>query len=62
MYLHFSEGDKGYVEADLLLRLHSDFPGDIGCFAVYFLNYLKLEPGEAIFLAPNEPHAYISGG
>ena len=50
------------MEADLLLHLHSFFPGDIGCFAVYFLNFLTLSPGEALFLAPNEPHAYISGG
>ena len=25
-------------------------------------NYLQLQPGEAIFLAPNEPHAYLYGG
>lgn len=29
---------------------------------VYFLNYLKLKPSEAVFLAANEPHAYLSGG
>ena len=27
----------------------------------YLLNYCCLEPGEALFLAANEPHAYISG-
>lgn len=46
----------------LFLRLHHSYPGDIGCFAIFFLNYLTLKPGEAIFLAANEPHAYISGG
>eukprot|EP00079_Xenopus_tropicalis_P027928 XP_012822363.1 PREDICTED: mannose-6-phosphate isomerase isoform X3 [Xenopus tropicalis] len=47
---------------DLLLTLHSQFPGDIGCFAIYFLNVLTLQPGEAMFLGANEPHAYLEGG
>ncbi|XP_030042442.1 mannose-6-phosphate isomerase isoform X3 [Microcaecilia unicolor] len=47
---------------DLLLRLHSQFPGDIGCFAIYFLNIVNLKPGEAMFLGANEPHAYLYGG
>ncbi|XP_041073946.1 mannose-6-phosphate isomerase-like [Polyodon spathula] len=46
---------------ELLLRLHSQFPGDIGCFSIYFLNMVKLEPGEAMFLGANEPHAYLFG-
>lgn len=46
----------------LLKRLHTDFPGDVGCFAPYFMNYLELRPGQAIFLKPNLPHAYLSGG
>ncbi|XP_076323686.1 mannose phosphate isomerase isoform X2 [Tachypleus tridentatus] len=45
----------------LLLRVHSQFPGDIGCFGVFFFNYIVLEPGEAMFLAANEPHAYLAG-
>ncbi|KAI4874317.1 hypothetical protein NFI96_013951, partial [Prochilodus magdalenae] len=46
---------------ELLLRLHSQYPGDIGCFSIYFLNRIVLEPGEAMFLGANEPHAYLSG-
>uniref|UniRef100_T2MG52 mannose-6-phosphate isomerase n=1 Tax=Hydra vulgaris TaxID=6087 RepID=T2MG52_HYDVU len=45
----------------LLLRTHKQFPGDIGCFFVYFLNHLVLEPYEAIFFQPNVPHAYLVG-
>jgi mannose-6-phosphate isomerase len=45
----------------LFLRLHSTYPGDVGCFAIYFLNYIDLEPGQALFLGPNEPHAYLYG-
>lgn len=47
---------------DLVLTLNSQFPGDIGVFCAFLLNYIKLQPGEAIFLAAGEPHAYVSGG
>ncbi|XP_023954073.2 mannose-6-phosphate isomerase [Bicyclus anynana] len=49
------------LQYPLVQRLHKDFPGDVGCWAPYFMNYLKLAPGQAIFLKPNLPHAYISG-
>ena len=45
----------------LAVRLAGQFPGDIGVFAPFLLNFLRLKPGEAIFLAANEPHAYVSG-
>lgn len=46
---------------ELLLRLNSQFPGDVGCFVIYFLNHIKLSPGEAMFLSANVPHAYLDG-
>ncbi|CAH3175465.1 unnamed protein product [Porites lobata] len=46
---------------ELLLRLNSQFPGDGGCFCIYFLNHIVLKPGEAMFLGPNLPHAYLAG-
>ncbi|GBN46495.1 Mannose-6-phosphate isomerase [Araneus ventricosus] len=46
---------------ELFLKTYDQYLGDIGCFCLFFLNYLKLKPGEAIFLAANEPHAYLSG-
>ncbi|KAL3663150.1 hypothetical protein V7S43_011561 [Phytophthora oleae] len=45
----------------LVIRLDNEYPGDIGCFCPFLLNYLTLEPGEAMFLDANEPHAYLSG-
>ncbi|KAJ8249256.1 hypothetical protein GJAV_G00232840 [Gymnothorax javanicus] len=53
--------DTSSSNGELLLRLHSQFPGDIGCFSIYFLNRVLLQPGEAMFLGANEPHAYLSG-
>ena len=46
---------------NLFLRLCDQFPGDVGCFVIYFLNVVRLSPGEAMFLGPNVPHAYLSG-
>jgi mannose-6-phosphate isomerase len=46
---------------NLILRLSEQYPGDVGLFAPLWLNTLTLEPGQAIFLAANEPHAYLSG-
>jgi mannose-6-phosphate isomerase len=45
----------------LFHRLNAQFPEDVGVFCVFFLHHVKLEPGQAIFLAANEPHAYLSG-
>ncbi|TDH74126.1 uncharacterized protein CCR75_002947 [Bremia lactucae] len=45
----------------LVLRLDKEYPGDIGCFSPFLLNYITLEPGEAMFLGANEPHAYLFG-
>uniref|UniRef100_A0A8C2K9E6 Mannose-6-phosphate isomerase n=1 Tax=Cyprinus carpio TaxID=7962 RepID=A0A8C2K9E6_CYPCA len=53
--------DTSGSNGELLLRLHSQYPGDIGCFSIYFLNRILLQPGEAMFLGANEPHAYLSG-
>ncbi|XP_032767248.1 mannose-6-phosphate isomerase isoform X1 [Rattus rattus] len=46
---------------ELLLQLHQQYPGDIGCFAIYLLNLITLKPGEAMFLEANVPHAYLKG-
>ena len=47
--------------AKLIQRLNSQFPNDIGLFCTFLLNYITLQPGEAIFLQANDPHAYLSG-
>lgn len=53
--------DVSQSNGDLLLRLNSQFPGDIGCFSIYFLNHVLLQPGQALFLKANEIHAYLYG-
>jgi len=53
-------GDKGL--AQLLVELDLQFPKDVGLFCAFFLNYVTLQPGEAMFLRARDVHAYISGG
>lgn len=53
--------DSGEELAKLIQRLNTQFPDDIGLFLVFFLNYVKLSPGEAMFLQADDIHAYLSG-
>ncbi|CAM9293352.1 unnamed protein product [Choristocarpus tenellus] len=46
---------------DLMLRLSKEYPGDIGIMMPLLLNYITMRPGEAFFMAANEPHAYLKG-
>lgn len=45
----------------LALQLEKQYPGDVDVLATFFFNYVKLNPGEALYLGANEPHAYIFG-
>lgn len=45
----------------LVFQLDNQYPNDVGLISLFFLNYLKLNPGEALYLGANEPHAYLSG-
>ena len=42
-------------------KLNQEYPGDFGALSPLYLNVLKLNPGEAIFLPACELHAYLSG-
>ncbi len=59
---HASNDEPLSTSADAVAwRLLAQYPGDIGVFAPYLLNVLLLQPGQGVFLAANEPHAYLSG-
>ena len=38
-----------------------DAPGDVGVLVTLLLNYVRLAPGEAIYLGPGNVHAYLRG-
>lgn len=44
-----------------LQQLAIDFPVDNGIFAPLLLNLITLQPGEAMFLGAETPHAYLQG-
>ncbi|KAI1346079.1 mannose-6-phosphate isomerase [Xylaria sp. FL0043] len=52
---------NGETMARLVTRLNRQFPNDIGLFVLFFLNYVTLSPGEALFLRADDIHAYVSG-
>ena len=49
------------VIARWIVRLHNEYPGDIGILAPLFLNLICLQPGEALFLPSGHLHAYLEG-
>lgn len=55
------ESMSGETLSRLISRLNQQFPDDIGLFVLFFLNYVQLSPGEALFLKADDIHAYLSG-
>jgi mannose-6-phosphate isomerase len=47
--------------SELVQRCNTQFPADIGLFVLFFLNFVKLSPGQAMYLKADDIHAYISG-
>ncbi|EMQ2877205.1 mannose-6-phosphate isomerase, class I [Vibrio navarrensis] len=45
----------------LIVELEKQYPNDIGLFAPLMLNVITLQPGEAMFLQAETPHAYLHG-
>ena len=44
-----------------IVRLNKEYPGDVGVLSPAFLNLVKLEPQQAMYLAAGELHAYLEG-
>jgi len=44
-----------------MIKLHQEYPSDIGVLSPIFLNLVCLSPGQAMFLPAGEPHAYLDG-
>jgi mannose-6-phosphate isomerase len=45
----------------LVLDLMKSYPGDVGVFAPFFMNHVRLMPGEALVIPPQEIHCYLTG-
>lgn len=55
------DATSGATLSELITRLNKQFPDDIGLFVLFFLNYVQMSPGEAMFLKADDIHAYVSG-
>ncbi len=58
---HGVASTSGSTLAELVTRLHAQFGTDYGLFVLFFLNFVTLNPGEALFLQADDIHAYVSG-
>ena len=44
-----------------VMELAQEYPGDVGLFSPLMLNVIELQPGQAMFLDAQTPHAYLKG-
>jgi mannose-6-phosphate isomerase len=49
------------IAVELVLRLADEFPGDAGAVGSLLLRRVLLAPGEAVYVPPGCPHAYLHG-
>ena len=52
---------KWFGAARAIVLAAEHFPGDIGVVLTLFLNYVRLEPRQAIYLGAGNVHAYLRG-
>lgn len=55
------DGGRFVAEARTLLELGESYPGDAGVLAALLLNRVTLSPGQGLYLAAGNLHAYLSG-
>ncbi|MEU7768016.1 mannose-6-phosphate isomerase, class I [Nocardia sp. NPDC049190] len=60
-YLSGTGAREFTAEARTALELAEAYPGDAGVLAALLLNRLTLEPGQGLFLAAGNLHAYLRG-
>ncbi|MCJ1310511.1 Mannose-6-phosphate isomerase [Agyrium rufum] len=58
----FVAGEKARELVSLFQRTNEMYPKDVGCFvAVFFMNYLCVEPGECLWVPADGIHAWLQG-
>ena len=58
----FAEGRAGEEPVwTWIAKLNEEYPGDIGVLSPLFLNLVRLEPQQAMYLPAGELHAYLEG-
>lgn len=56
-------GKDAEEKAKLVDKIEMQYSGDVGVFAtVFFMNFVKLKRGEAVYIGADQVHAYLEGG
>ncbi|XP_055376551.1 mannose-6-phosphate isomerase [Condylostylus longicornis] len=58
---NYNETLAEYKLYKIFNKMNREFPKDVGILSLFFLNVIRLKPGESIFLPANLPHAYLEG-
>jgi mannose-6-phosphate isomerase len=53
--------EAGAVAPEPYASLAARYPGDMGVLVAMLLNEVRLRPGQALYVPPRRPHAYLSG-
>lgn len=57
----FQQKDSLSYREKLFLEMCAKYPGDVGLLAIFFLKLHSLNKGQAMFIPPGVPHAYLKG-
>ena len=58
---NFSGSQNGDDAYEWMIKLHANYPCDIGILFPLMLNFIQLEPGQAMFLPAGQLHSYLEG-
>ena len=61
LYQRISKKKKQTEIEKYFVTLHKKYSVDVGLLILFFLNFVHLKRGEAIFTKPGIPHAYLKG-
>ncbi len=57
----YSEKNDAEPAFEWMIKLHQEYPDDIGVLSPILLNLVRLQPGEAMHIPAGELHAYLEG-
>ncbi|MFC1891330.1 mannose-6-phosphate isomerase, class I [Thermodesulfobacteriota bacterium] len=58
---HVKKTENAEPEFKWVSKLNQYYPGDISVLSLLFLNLIRLQPGQAIYIPAGELHAYLEG-
>lgn len=56
-----NKSESKTLHEKLFTDLYTNYPSDPGMIFLFMMNYISLNPGEAVYTPTSVPHAYLSG-